>query len=364
MSTSITTPVSVDERLLADAVAAMELASVSLGLELGLYRALHEQGPATAEELADRADVAPRYAREWLEQQTAAGWLRCPNPDEAAEVRRFSLPAVAAAVLLEPDSGIHLGPLVHIVRASVGVFDRLLPAYRTGTGIPYADYGTGVRQGLAALNGPTFDTQLAAWIAALPDVDRRLREGAAPRVLDLGCGVGRSTLALARAYPRAVVHGIDLDAASVREAEAAASAAGLAHRVTFRVADAAELASEGRYDLVTVLEALHDMGDPVGALRAVRPLLAEHGVVYVADERVADTFGEDADLVERLTYGFSILHCLPATLAEDPVVANGTALRATTLRAWARQAGYRDAVDLGVDDPFWRHYRLDPEPVA
>jgi hypothetical protein len=133
--------------------------------------------------------------------------------------------------------------------------------------------------------------------------------------------------------------------------------------VTFAVADAAELAGGDRYDLVTIFEALHDMSDPVGVLTAVHPLLAEGGAVYIADERAADAFGPEADVIERLLYGFSVLHCLPATMAEQPRIANGTVLRAPTMRAWARQAGFADAADLGVEDPFWRHYRLDPEPA-
>jgi ubiquinone/menaquinone biosynthesis C-methylase UbiE len=160
-------------------------------------------------------------------------------------------------------------------------------------------------------------------------------------VLDLGCGLGASSVALARAYPRARVLGVDLDEASVAQARAAAAEAGVADRVSFVVSDAARLAEDDPFDLVTIFEALHDMGDPVGALQAARDRLAEGGSVLVADERVADTFTAPGDATERLMYGWSILHCLPATLA-DPVEATGTLLRAPTLARWAAAAGFTD----------------------
>jgi SAM-dependent methyltransferase len=140
--------------------------------------------------------------------------------------------------------------------------------------------------------------------------------------------------------------------------DAAAAAAGVADRVSFEAGDAAQLTNEGPFDLVTMFEALHDMGDPVGALRAARRLLAEGGSVLVADERVADSFTAPGDATERLMYGWSILHCLPATLAENPVEATGTVLRAPTLAGWAAAAGFAVADVVAIDNPFWRFYRL------
>jgi SAM-dependent methyltransferase len=349
---------SVAERILGDTVTFAEHLSAWLGLDLGLYASMQHSGPVSAEALASDAGIAPRYAREWLEQQTVAGYLICVDPTVAADERLFELPSAVAGVLLEPDSGAHLGPLLDMARELGGLMGRVANAYRTGEGIPYTDYGDRFRHGIGGLNGPTFDTQLASWLAELPDVDRTLRTTAAPRILDLGCGVGRSTIALARAYPRATVRGVDLDPASIADARDASAAAGLAHRVTFDCADAASLPAETTYDLVTIFEALHDMGDPVGTLRAARSVLAPGSSVYVADERVEHEFTPDADIVERMQYAFSVLHCLPATMAEDPAMANGTVLRMPTLVDWASVAGFDHVEDLQVDDPFWRHYRL------
>jgi SAM-dependent methyltransferase len=347
----------VADRVLSDTVTTLELLSVHLGLELGLYAALHRDGPATAAELAARAPIAPRYAQEWLEQQTVAGFLTCEDPAAEPGDRRFAVPATVATVLLDEEGGAFLGPLVAMVRGSVDVLDRLLEAYRTGGGVPYEAYGPHIRHGIGRLNGATFDAALAGWIGALPDVHDRLVAEPEPRVLDLGCGTGRSAIAIARTYPRATVHGIDLDPASIEDARSAAARAGVADRVTFAVGDAAA-PPEGHYRLVTIFEALHDTGDPVGVLRAARSALDDGGAVYVTDERVAGRFGDGHDVAERLAYGFSVLHCLPATLAEDPVVANGTVLREPTVTRWAADAGLTLTV-LDVDDPFWRHYRLD-----
>jgi SAM-dependent methyltransferase len=346
-------------RLVDGLTGAMETLGVYLGVELGLYRALADLGPATEAEVAARAGITTRYAREWLEQQAVAGFLACDDASLPAAERRFRLPDGHAEVLVDTDSPYHAAPLALALAGVARVLPQLPGAYRSGAGVPYADYGREIREGIAAANRPMFLHELAAtWLPAVPDLDRRLRSAPPPRVLDLGSGLGASSIALARAYPRVTVLGVDLDGASVAHAKAAAAEAGVADRVSFVVGDAAQATEEVPFDLVTIFEALHDMGDPVGALRAARDRLAEAGSVLVADERVADTFTAPGDETERLVYGWSILHCLPATLAEDPVEATGTALRAPVLARWAAAAGFSGFEVLAIDNPFWRFYRL------
>jgi SAM-dependent methyltransferase len=347
------------ERLVDDTTHSLETLSVYLGLELGLYQALADLGTATEAEVAAHAGVAPRYAREWLEQQAAAGYLACDDPKRPAMERRYRLPAGHAEVLLDADSPYHAAPVAGMLASVARVLPQLLESYRTGSGVPYAAYGQQMRRGIAAVNRPMFLHELASiWLPAVPEIDRRLRSAPPARVLDLGCGLGASSIALARAYPRVQVLGVDLDQASVTEARAAAAQAGVADRVTFVAGDAVGVASEGPFDLVTIFEALHDMADPVGALRAARALLADDGSVLVADERVADAFTAPGDLVERFMYGWSILHCLPATLAERPLEASGTVLRAPTVARWAAAVGFTGFEVLPIDNPFWRFYRM------
>jgi SAM-dependent methyltransferase len=346
-------------RLVDGLTGAMETLGVYLGVELGLYRALADLGEATEAEVSGQAGVAHRYAREWLEQQAVAGYLACDDATLPAAERRYRLPEGHAEVLVDADSPYHVAPLALALAGIAGVLPQLVQAYRDGGGVPYADFGRALRDGIAAANRPMFLHELAtAWLPAMPDVDQLLRSLPPARVLDLGCGLGASSVALAGADPRASVLGVDLDEASVAQARAAAAEAGVADRVSFVVGDAARLAEEAPFDLVTFFEALHDMGDPVGALRAARERLASGGSVLVADERVADAFTAPGDATERLMYGWSILHCLPATLAEDPVEATGTVLRAPTLASWADAAGFSGVEVLAIDNPFWRFYRL------
>jgi SAM-dependent methyltransferase len=346
------------EELFAGAIAAMELATVHLGLRLGLYDALRQTGPATAEELAGHVGLDERYVREWLEQQAMARTLDCVDDAAPAEDRRFVLPPATEAVLLDPGTPAYLGPVAQLAVGIVLAVKDVEVAFATGGGVPFPAYGEELRHGIGQLNGATFDRELAGWVASMPDIDERLRKDERPMVLDVGCGTGRSTLALARAYPRARVHGIDLDSSSIAEARAEAERTGLGNRVGFTVGDAAALMPDRRYDLVMILEALHDMGDPVGALRASRALLRDEGALFIADERTRERYVADGDVVERFNYVCSVLHCLPATLAEDHVVAHGTVLRPETVDAWARQAGFPGVEILDLEDAFWRFYRL------
>lgn len=345
------------DRLITETTAALETLSVVVGLELGLYRTLRESGPAGYAELAARAGVHPRYAREWLEQQAAAGYLECLDVTASAEERRFRLSDAHAEVLLDPDSPYYLGSCPPFLVGMVEVLDLLLAAYRTGGGVPYHAYGRHIRHGIAGLNRPIFlHEYVTTWVPAVPGLAERLRGGA--EVLDLGCGLGASSIALARAFPRVRVTGVDLDEASVAEARDAAAEAGVADRVSFLVGDAAAPPVAGPFDLITIFEALHDIGDPVGTLKSAHALLAPGGTVLVADERVADEFTTEAELLERFQFACSVLHCLPATMAENPVHAHGTILRTPTVREWAHAVGFADFEVLPIDFPFWKIYRM------
>lgn len=345
------------ERLFGAALGALELYSIYLGGELGLYAALAEHGPLTAGELADRTGIAPRYAREWLEQQAVAGLLDlAPGPGE----RRYLLAPDHARVLLHADDLSHVAPFAHMLAGIGGVLPQVVQAYRTGGGVPYESYGTAFRHGQGHINRPAFTHELpTSWLAALPDVAERINGADRPRIADVGCGQGWSSLALARAFPNAWVDGIDADAASIEDARRHAAEAGLDGRLRFRCEDAAKLA-DGPYDLIVILEALHDMARPVDALRAARAALADGGAVLVVDERVAEEFTAPGDEVERMMYGWSVTHCLPSQLAEPGSAALGTVLRSSTLRRLAEEAGYSRVQILDVDNDFFRLYRLNP----
>jgi 2-polyprenyl-3-methyl-5-hydroxy-6-metoxy-1,4-benzoquinol methylase len=342
-------------RLLQSTIHALELFGIYLGKELGLYAALHAAGPLTAPGLARLAGIAPRYAREWLEQQAVAGLLEV-EPGDGADVRRYVLPEEHVAVLVSETHPAHLVPLAQMVAGIGAALPRVVEAYRTGGGVAYPEFGAAFRAGQAGVNRPAFAADLVdRWIPAIPDLHAALRTEHL-RVADVGCGAGWSTLAMAQAFPGADVVGFDADAASIADARRHAADADVV--VRFELSDAAAIAADGSFDLVLVLEALHDMARPVEALRAMRAALVRGGSVLVADEKVADRFQAPGDELERLMYGWSIVHCLPVAMAESPSAAIGTVMRADTVRALAAAAGLPRVDIVPVDGGFFRLYRL------
>ena len=346
------------ERVFGATLATMDLFSVYLGDRLGYYRALAAGGPATSAELAVRTGTHERYAREWLEQQAVTGILEVENADADAGQRRFRLPAGHVEPMTDPDSLYAMTPLAQIFAGCVKPLPQILDAFRTGGGVPYEDYGADLAEGQAGSTRPMFHNQLAQeWLPAMPDIHARLQSAGA-RVADIGMGFGRSSIAIARAYPNVRVDGFDLDTSSVQAARANAEAAGVADRVTFQVRDAGDPALAGRYDLACAFECIHDMADPVATLRAMRRLVGGGGTMLIADEKVADRFTAPGDDVERYMYGFSILHCLPVGMVDKPSAGTGTVMRQSTMTGYAEAAGCRAVAVLPIAHDFFRFYRL------
>ena len=343
------------QRMEGAVLGAFDVASTYLGVKLGLYRSLADDGPATAGELAARTGTNERLVREWLEQQGATELL---DATEDGGEWRFALPSGHAAVLLDPDAVDGVAGTVLSLVADLAQVPRLVESFRTGVGIPYADYGPDEAEGQSLGTRPVYRTEVAGWLAAVPGLAERLAADGA-RVLDIGCGVGWSSVSMARAHPRLVVHGVDLDPGSIEAAQRVAESEGVTDRVRFELRDAATLAGAG-YDLATMFEMLHDLARPVEALRAARAALAPHGVVLVADEPVGDAYAGPADDDERRYHGWSLLHCLPASMTEPDSAATGTLIRPDTLRRYARDAGFTSVEVLPIDSEAFRLYLLRP----
>lgn len=348
-------------RLFLSMLHTQELLAGYLGVRLGLYEAL-ARGPATVDELCERAGIAPRYAREWLEQQAVAGILDVDDADDvdgADGERRFQLPPGHAQVLLASDSPLSMVSLTMLPLGGVAAaLPSLLDAYRSGAGVPDEVYGDDWREGHSGANRALFTHFLPGWLAkSVPDLHERLLAGPA-RIADIGCGAGWASIALANAYPLTQVDGYDLDGPILKAAEANAAEAGVGSRVRFHQRDAAEQAGPTGYQLVCVFDALHEISRPVEVLRTCRTVRAEGGTVLVLDARVANRFTAPADEIERFQYATSVLHCLPACLAGEDSAGTGTVMRPSTVRDYARQAGFADATVIPVDDRFHRLYRL------
>lgn len=354
-------------RLMDQTVGALELLAVHIGRQLGLYDVLDRHGPLTAPQLAQRAGIDGRYAREWLEQQAVAGVIEVADAADRAPAgasvdpdgRRFALPVAHRGPVLDPIDGDHLAPFAGMVVGIAGVIDEVVEAYRTGAGVPYARYGPAFRQGQGDINRPAFTTDLVkAWLPAVAGVGDALAAGG--RLVDVGTGHGWSAIAVQAAWPAAEVVGVDTDQASIADARRNAASAGVDTRFVVVDPAGADLADMGPVDVVLVLEALHDMHDPAGVLAAARAALVPGGVVVVADEAVAERFTAPGDDLERLMYGWSVSHCLPASLEEQPSAALGTALRPSTVADLAAAAGFGTCEVVDVDAGFFRVYRLAP----
>jgi SAM-dependent methyltransferase len=366
MTATETVPITADQRrdalvesLFGASIATMELFAVYLGDRLGYYQSLASDGPATSTELAQRTGTSERYAREWLEQQATAGVLDVADTG-IASTRRFTLPEGHIEVLTEHDSLNFMTPLVRLTAGITAPMPALMEAFRNGGGVPYPDYGADTRDGIADMNRAMFINQLASeWLPAMPDIHARLLDADRPaRVADIGCGSGWSSIAMAQGFPAVRVDGFDLDAASIATARTNAADLGLEDRIAFQERDAGDPTLGGTYDLACAFECIHDMSNPVATLAAMRRLVGEGGTVLIADERVADTFGAIGDEIERIMYGFSVLHCLPVGMAEAPSVGTGTVMRTSTFRAYAEAAGFTSVEVLPIDNIFWRFYRL------
>ncbi len=343
------------ERLFEGVLGMTDVYTVYMGDRLGVYAALAD-GKATEDEIAAATGTERRYLREWLEQQAVTGLVEVDDPSKPAEERRYRLPEGYAEVLVDRDSPSYMAAFARMMAGLMRPLPRVLEAFRTGEGIPYSDFDADFLEGQGEVNRVQFINFLASeWMPALPDVDERLKTGG--RIADVACGTGWSTIALARAYPEAEVHGLDLDRASIDLARANAANEGL--EIPFEVRDAADPGLSGRYDLVTCFEAVHDMARPVDALRGMHSLLADGGVLLVGDERVAEEFTVPGDEVERVMYGFSLFHCLAVGREEQPSAATGTVMRPDTLRRYAEEAGFAKFEVLPIENDFWRFYRLE-----
>ena len=353
------TPDALAGRLFDAANGAFDLLSIVLGDRLGLYRSLAGDGPATAAQLAARNGIAERYAREWLEQQAATGILVTDDADRDPATRRFSLPDGHAQVLIDPESPYSMVPVARSVAAIATVMPQLIDAYRTGAGVEWADYGSEMIEAQGDFNRPWLMGSLGThYLPAVPDVHERLQADPPAQVADVACGVGWAAIAFARAYPIVRVDGFDLDESSVHLARANAAIAGVADRVNFEIRDAGDPAAAGRYDLVVMIEALHDVSRPVEALGAMRLMLAPGGTLIVADERTGETFTAPASDLERLLYGFSALCCLPAAMNDPETSATGTVMRPDTFRSYAQAAGFAGVEVLDLEHDQFRFYRL------
>jgi len=302
-----------------------------IGDKLGLYRAMAGAGPLTPAELADRTGTAERYVREWLSAQAASGYVDYVGDD------RFELPVEHAIALTDESSPACVIGGFELVLAATRSTDRLVTAFRTGVGVGWHEHHADLFEGCERFFRPGYNAHLVGeWIPAMDGVAERLRTGI--RVADVGCGHGASTILLASAYPESTFVGIDYHAESIASAHEKAAAAGVGNRTRFEVGRAKELS--GAYDLICLFDSLHDMGDPVGALRHLRDRLDPDGSLLLVEPFAGDSIGDNLNPVGAVYYGASTLLCTPNSLSQEVGAAFGAQAGEPRLRQAAAEAGF------------------------
>jgi SAM-dependent methyltransferase len=313
--------------------ATLNAALVVMGDRLGLYRALAGAGSLTSTELAGRADVAERYVREWLNAQAAGGFVSYDPADGT-----YSLEPEQAVALTDSSSPAFVVGLFQTAIGSVLDSPRITEAARSGEGVGWHEHNHDVFEGVERFFRPGYAASLVdGWLPALTGVVEKLQAGG--RAADLGCGHGASTILMAEAFPSSTFVGSDYHAGSIETARERAQEAGVADRVRFEVVDAAHEQGDG-YDLVTMFDCLHDMGDPVGAARQVRRMLNPDASWMIVEPMAGDRVEDNLNPVGRTFYGFSTLLCTPASLSQDVGLALGAQAGEAKIKGVAEEAGF------------------------
>jgi 2-polyprenyl-3-methyl-5-hydroxy-6-metoxy-1,4-benzoquinol methylase len=309
----------------------LNAALVVMGDKLGLYRGMAGAGALTPAELAQRTGTAERYVREWLNAQAAGGYVSYD-----ADSGRYTLPPEQTVAFTDPESPAYLPGFFQIAVGSVLDSPRIVERARSGEGLGWHEHVHDVHEGCDRFFRPGYNAHLIGeWLPALDGVVDKLKAGA--RVADVGCGHGSSTILMAQAFPNSTFVGSDYHDGSIATARRHAEEAGVADRVRFQVAPAAAY-SGNDYDLVTMFDCLHDMGDPVGAARHVRSTLADDGTWMIVEPNAGDRVEDNLNPVGRAFYAFSTLLCTPASLSQEVGLALG---------AQAGEARIRDVVSAG-----------------
>jgi SAM-dependent methyltransferase len=315
-----------------------------LGDRLGLYRAMAGAGPITATTLAEWTGTSERYVREWLGNQAAGGYV---VHDPAGGT--YELPPEQAMVLADEDSPVFLAGAFETIASCYADHALFIDAFQTGAGVAWQRHDHRLFSGVVRLFRPSYAAYLVGqWLPALTGVVEKLEAGA--RVADVGCGAGASTVIMADAFERSTFVGIDPHAPSIHAAREAADRAGVSGRTRFEAVPAKELPAGG-YDLVCLFDALHDLGDPVGAARRIREAMAPDGTLLLVEPNAGDSLPDNLNPVGRTYYGLSTVVCTPASLAQEVGLALGAQAGEAALTAVLHEAGF-SRVRRAAETPF------------
>jgi len=324
--------------------AAMNVPLIVIGDKLGLYKAMAGAGPVTSAELASKTGTTERYVREWLSAQAAGGFVTYD-----AATSRYTLPPEQALALADENSPVFLPGFFQAVEAAIKSVPKIAEAFRTGNGVGWHEHDHGLFVGTERFFRPNYRGHLIAeWIPALGDTEAKLIAGA--RVADVGCGLGTSTILMAKAFPKSTFIGFDYHAGSIELAREAAKKAEVSDRVKFEVAKAKDYPGKG-FQLVAFFDCLHDMGDPEGAARHVRETLDPNGTWMIVEPFANDKLEDNLNPIGRVFYAASTMLCTPASLSQEVGLGLGAQAGEGRLSKILKSAGFT-RVRRAAETPF------------
>lgn len=323
-----------------DMAGAMAIGMGYLGVRSGLFEAMKDARPVGAADLAERTGLKLRYVAEWLHGMTAAGWL-----EHDAEAGTFVMPEEHAFLLASPGTDHYMGGLFLAGPSLLSQAPAVARAFRDGGGVPFDAFDDDWIEALDLMNGGAYQHRLASyWMKQMPDVDRRLAAGG--RALDIGCGVGKVSLALARAYPDARITGFDPDRNSIALARKAAANSGFGN-VEFLEGLITDIPAEAVFDFAGLFDCLHDLAEPAATLAEIRKRMGPGGVLMVMEPKAADRLADNSNPLGTVYYGFSLFHCMTQSLAQGgPGL--GTCMGPQRAMSLLGEAGFQDVKELPI----------------
>ena len=332
-------------KVLADTAGLAVTVMSSIGDRLGLFKDLVELGPATSAELADRAHINERYAREWLSAMASAGYL-----EYAPATRRFTLPPEHVPVLAQEGGPVFFGGVQEEMVGLAGPVNQLMQAFRSGGGVPMEAYDPSTWEGVTRFTSGWFENLLVpVWLPAMPEVQAKLERGTL--VADVGCGQGKAMIKLAQTYPQSRYVGYDNFAPSIQQAIANAQAAGVADRLRFEQRDVSEGLPE-QYDVITTFDVVHDAVNPRGLLRAIHNALRPDGRYVCLEINSSDKLEENIGLLGAFFYSCSVLYCMTTSLAHHGEGLGTTGIPESKMRDLSAEAGFSNVRRVPTENPF------------
>jgi ubiquinone/menaquinone biosynthesis C-methylase UbiE len=333
-------------QVVTDLAAAMAGVMTNLGHKLGLYRALAGSGPLSADELARRTSTNERSVQEWLHGQVAGGYVRFDGSS-----KQYELPVEHAFVLANPESPAFLPPAFDVAASLWHDEDEILSAFRSGKGMGWHQHNCRLFSATEAFFRNGYRAHLTqSWIPALEGIEERLAKGG--RVADVGCGHGASAILMAQAFPKSRFVGVDYHESSIAVARERAKEAGVADRIRFEVGTARVLGNrEKKFDLICFMDSLHDMGDPLEAVRVSRQAMAPDGALMLVEPFAKDKPEENVGPVARMYYSASAGLCTQNALSQGGLYALGAQAGAKQLLGIVKEAGFRSA-SVAMETPF------------